>query len=233
MRERKVKRWAVISLVCICVIGGIIVHKINEPKNLFEEIYNAEMHAAKTRQQTPLSNTEYFHAAPANNRKLSIDKRAEVSIKELPKDNAPFVIEVRRKEYVDKKGFWSADVLTVKSVSIKSRFEYYGVDIELEYEYWFPSEGRGPDTPEEKDRRKEPELSIAYSGSVAGEKLQEFEEFAAFGITPLGLRARIEEDLAEIHNYWVDNYPHSKFKRDEVGDYQIGGKTKFSLSVVE
>jgi hypothetical protein len=73
-------------------------------------------------------------------------------------------------------------------------------------------------------------LSISYSGSVDGSKLKEFEEFAAFGITPLGLRARIEEDLAGIHNYWVDNYPHSKFKRDEVGDYQIGGKTKFSLS---
>jgi hypothetical protein len=194
--------------VCICVIGGIIVHKINEPKNFFEEIYNAEMYAAERRQQTPLSNTEYFHATPANNSEYSVNKLTEVSIKELPKDNAPFTLEVKRKEYVDKKGFWSAaDVLTLRSVTIKSKLE--------------------------ADSQSEAELSISYAGSVDGRKLKEFEDFAAFGITPLGLRARIEEDLAGIHNYWVDNYPHSRFKRDEVGDYQIGGKTRFYLTVTK
>jgi hypothetical protein len=181
---------------------------MNEPKNLFEEIYNAEMHAAKTRQQTPLSNTEYFHAAPANNRKLSIDKRAEVSIKELPKDNAPFVIEVRRKEYVDKKGFWSADVLTVKNVTIKSKFEYQWVDIELEYLYQLPSEGKYGDI--EADSRSEPKLSISYSGSVDGRKLKSYKEFESFGVA--------QDELIK-HNYWVDNYPHSRFKPVEVGAY--------------
>jgi len=125
---------------------------------------------------------------------------------------------------VDKKGFWSADVLTVKYVTIKSKFEYQGVDIEL---------NRGPETPEDKYRRKEPKLSISYAGSVDGRRLKEFEEFAAFGITPLGLRARIEEDLAGIHNYWVDNYSHSRFKHGEVEDYKIGGKTRFYLTVRE
>jgi hypothetical protein len=60
-----------------------------------------------------------------------------------------------------------------------------------------------------------------------------FEEFAAFGITPLGLRARIEEDLAGIYNYEVDSYPHSRFNHGEVEDYKIGGKTKCSLTVQE
>jgi len=124
MQRSKVIRWALIFLVCICVIGGIIVHKINEPKNFFEEIYNAEMYAAERRQQTPLSNTEYFHATPANNSEYSVNKLTEVSIKELPKDNAPFTLEVKRKEYVDKKGFWSAaDVLTLRSVTIKSKLK--------------------------------------------------------------------------------------------------------------
>jgi hypothetical protein len=209
----------------------IIAYKNNQPKNIFEEIYNAEMHAAETRQQTPLSNTEYFHAVPANNRNDSIGKRSKVSVKESPKDNSPFTIEANRTRDVKRRSLWNADVLTVKNVTVKSKFEYHGVDIELDYFYLLSRDGKTPENPE--GIHTEHKLSIAYSGSVAGEKLQEFEEFAAFGITPLGLRARIEENLAGIHNYWVDNYSHSRFKHGEVEDYKIGGKTRFYLTVRE
>jgi len=42
------RKTLLLLLVVICIISGIIVYKNNQPKNVFEEIYEAEMSAAET-----------------------------------------------------------------------------------------------------------------------------------------------------------------------------------------
>jgi cytochrome c-type biogenesis protein CcmE len=60
MMKRERRRVVLTSLLVICIIGAIIVYKVREPKNLFEEIYAAEIHAARTRKPTPLIVSIHF-----------------------------------------------------------------------------------------------------------------------------------------------------------------------------
>jgi len=87
------RKTLLLLLVVICIISGIIAYKNNQPKNVFEEIFYAEMDAAQvndkldqvqkkidsatsktlkknvssgTKRNTPLSNTEYFDVSVAN-----------------------------------------------------------------------------------------------------------------------------------------------------------------------
>jgi len=218
-----------LSVVCvIVVVTVVIVNKKAAPQNLFEEIYEAEMHAARTRQQTVLSDTEYFHRAAANDGDSSIDKRLKVTVKESPKETSPYSIAAMRNEHLDKTGIGVTSRLIVKSVEIKSRFEFHGVDIELEYLYIISREGTSSENPNEP--LTQAELIMRYSGSVAGRKIETYEAFESFGIPEVELKQRAVAELAEVHNYWVDNYRDSRLKRDEVDAYnKIVGEVEFKF----
>jgi hypothetical protein len=41
------RKTLLLLIVVICIISGIIVYKNNQPKNVFEEIFYAEMDAAQ------------------------------------------------------------------------------------------------------------------------------------------------------------------------------------------
>jgi hypothetical protein len=69
--------------------------------------------------------------------------------------------------------------------------------------------------------QKEEGLYISVRGSIAGHELTTLEDFADYGLTESELKDKAQQDLDYILNYWVDNYPDSKFKHDEFGAYEI------------
>jgi len=64
------------------------------------------------------------------------------------------------------------------------------------------------------------------TGIIAERRLTGYEDFASYGISEAVLKERAKKDLAHILNYWVDNYPASKFKHDDFGVYEIVGSNR-------
>jgi hypothetical protein len=86
------RKTLVLCLLSICLISGVIVYKNNQPKNIFEEIYHAEMHAAWWKENTPLSNTEYFKYAVAGYIEYSEGKLTSSTAKEVQKDDSLYTL---------------------------------------------------------------------------------------------------------------------------------------------
>jgi hypothetical protein len=237
------KKAVLLSLVVVCVIGAItalVVNKREEPRNVFEEMYYAEMDVAEmnsklaegqTKQKTPLSNTEYFDEVDAEYIDYSYRDLRSLSVKESPKEESPYALKI---EYVTHRNTESpfsmpGDVeytLKQKIVQIDSEFFYHGVKIELKYRYIVFREGRYDSV--YKVYAEEEGLYTYYSGSIAGKELTSIEEFSSVGISEEELSSQLQQNLDKILNYWVDNYPNSKFKGNDFGMYDFGGKTQFS-----
>jgi hypothetical protein len=229
------KKGILLLLVLVCIVSGItvMVYKINEVKhtrhviaNIFEEIYIAEMNALEQRGSTPLSDTEYFYAAMATDSGYNDGKFKEVIVKESPKDNALFELDITYMEYIDKSALLIGESIKSIFMNIISTFVYHGVEIKISYGFSLFSKDTSSLS---DDFVSEGTLWISYTGSVDGRKLQNLAEFATFGISEAGLKERTKENLASIHNYWVDNYEHSKLQRVEAKDYHIGGGIRFDM----
>jgi len=208
-----------ILFVFICVVGAIIAYNWKEPKNVFEEIYAAEMHAAKYKQYTPLSNTEYFDEAIADYVDYNAKRLKSTTVKESPKDTSQYSLGVEFLNHLGEKSpLGRAPGLRQKSVDIKSRFVYHDIDIKVYYLYILSNEG---DAESLKKYVRDEGLSIYITGSFEGTKLRGYKEFASYGIVEDELDDRIKQDLSNILNYWIDNYVNSKFQRDEFGLYEV------------
>jgi hypothetical protein len=197
------KKVVLLSLVVVCVIGTItalVVNQREEPKNVFEEMYYAEMDAAKlnaslaegqTKQKTPLSNTEYFDETIA-----AIDydggESTSSTVKELPKEGSPYTLLVADLthryttppfSFPFEKGY----DLMQKIVKIENRFLYHDTDIIIEY--WYTLFSDGYDSFDKKPKKEGLSISV--------------------------------KSVINVLNYWIDNYPQSKFSRDDFGMYEI------------
>jgi len=247
MRRRKT---LILCLLSICLISGVIVYKNNQPKNIFEEIYEAEMSAAETnctidksqkkiadamsgtskeninsqtKQKTPLSNTEYFNGTDAEMNDKGGRLRIR-TVKELPKEGSPYTLTADLLTYIDTRPpFWTPfnkqyDLLQ-KSVNIGKVSLYRDVELEMQYQYVSLREGEFEG--EFSTFQKGEGLYISVRGSIAGHKLTNLEDFADYGLTESELKDKAQQDLDYILNYWVENYPHSKFKHNDFGMFEI------------
>jgi len=220
------RRGIFLSFVIICIIGAITVHITNEPKNVFEEMYAAEMYAARWRKKTPLSGTEYFKEREAETERQD-ENFTTVTVKEVSKEHSPYTLEA---EYLRHKEFghisWSAlDInhnLIQKILKIESRVTYQNVDINIQYRYILSTEG---DFETFLEFEREKGLYIYVMSPIDGMKITGNKGFSVYDIPKSGLREKIEQDLNDILNYWVDNYADTKFKHDDFGAYEI---VKFS-----
>jgi hypothetical protein len=233
------KKAVSLSLVVVCVIGAItalVVNQREEPKNVFEEMYYAEMDAAEmnsklaegqTKQKTPLSNTEYFDEVSAEYLDYRAKEFKEVTVKEAPKEASPFTFSAVNPIHMHPKSPFGQDPrLTQKIVKIESKFLYSDVNIEMNYGYLLFSEGTlEPLYGFSLDKG----LHISFVGTVEGNELNSFEDFQTIGVSETELKERITQDLEHILNYWVDNYRESKFKHGEFGEYEIVGSSRFSM----
>jgi len=231
MRRKKMMLTCVVFLLAIGAITSIIIYNINEPKNVFEEIYYAEMDAAKSKKktQTPLSNTAYFKETTA---KIDFKERnpQTLSVKELPKNTSPYTLCVEDLTYLNTTSlFWMPGIkdyeLLEKSVNITSKFVYHAVEFNIKYHYLLFSDGESDSYyafPQEKG------LYVSVTGSGKGRELITYEDFLAYGIEETELKDRIQEDIGHLLAYWVENYPNSKFSNDKVGGYEIINKKYFS-----
>jgi hypothetical protein len=204
---------------------------MNKPKNVFEEIYAAEMSAAEQHQNTPLSNTDYFRVS-ASDYKTYRGRTLETSTaKEGSKDTSPFTIAA---EYTTNKDtgypFWTPFNreynLIQKLVQIDSEFLYRGLNIEIQYRYIVLKDGGYEGIFEEF--AEEEGFYVYYSGAITGDESISVDDFLAFGISESELEAQIEKNLDNILNYWVDNYSKSKFKHNDFGVYYFDGNRRFS-----
>jgi len=212
------KKVGVLIFLVICLIGGVItIYKMNEPKNVFEEIYVAEMSAAEQHQNTPLSNTEYFHEAVAVSTDYTGNEFTNLDVKETPKESSPYKLSVAYlTDWGPKSPVWGGNDLIKKSVKIESVFLYHNVEVEIEYQYILYN-GRVFERFTDKEG-----LYISVRGAIPDRKLIGFQDFYTYyGIPEDELGAQVEQNINHILNYWVDNYPESKFKRDDFGTYEI------------
>jgi len=218
------RRGIFLSLVIICTIGAITVHITNEPKNVFEEMYVAEMYAAKYKQWTPLSHTEYFNEAIGAYTEYQSKKVKSSTFTETPKDTSPYKLEAEDKTLRDTKSLFCVPFdkscgIRQKRIRIDSTFLYRDVKIEIQYQYILFSDGDYKDA--DYNASKEQGLYIYFSGIVGENRLGDTKDFSTYGIQEGELRERIEEDLSNILNYWVDNYADTKFKHDDFGAYEV------------
>jgi hypothetical protein len=152
----------------------IIAYKNNQPKNIFEEIYNAEMHAAWWKENTPLSNTEYFNGAVGTVEATDFGgtRHKSLTVKESEQKSSPYMLEVQHQTH--KNNPWGSE-LKQKKVNIKSRFVYRNVDLKIYYQYVFAIEG----SPEAfSDFAKEEGLAIYITGFVKGDILRGYKDFS-------------------------------------------------------
>jgi len=217
-----------LSLSLICIIGTItaiiLYNGVNESKNVFEEMYYAEMNAAKLHQNTPLSNTEYFDEAPADYVKYKGGKLSTLSVKELPKDSSSYTLVAEDMVYRgDNSPFWS-EVFKQKILKIDSNFLYRDIIINMQYWYILCNQDNFQGTFYEslKDRG----LYVSITAVVNGRRETSLEEFSTYGIKENELSYQITQDLETILKYWVDNYPASKFNTDYFGEYEIVGPNR-------
>jgi len=223
MRRKKMMLTCVVFLLAIGAITSIIIYKINEPKNVFEEIYYVEMDAAKSKRYTPLSNTEYFNASASTITDYKKGAFTTETVEEVAKDNAPYTLLVQDVIYMNTTTlFWLPGVkeydLMQKIVKLEHRFLDHGIDIKIEYRYLLFSDGtvRAPLYDDSKEG-----LSIQVTGSIEGNNLTTFQEFNVYGIEENRLKDKIDQGLKYFLNYWVDNYAKSKFNHDDFGLYEI------------
>jgi hypothetical protein len=207
-------------LAVIFIIGGVTIHKLNEPKHVFEEIYKAEMHAANYKQHTPLSNTEYFKEQVAEYLNYDGGKLKTATVKESPKEDSIYTVEVKHSTRMG--DGWSAQ--KQKIVDIDSMFRFRDIDINTHYHYILSSKGSAQGTL--FDELMVEGLYVSFANSVSGRRISKYEDFFIYyGITEAELREQIDVNLRHILNYWVDNYADTKFKHDDFGAYEI---VKFS-----
>jgi hypothetical protein len=171
-----------------------MIYRKNEPKNIFEEIYEAEMSAAETnctienvnsqtKQKTPLSNTDYFNGTEAemNDKGGGLRIRA---VKESPKEGSPYTLITESVTYIRTKSvfgnlFGKVD-LTQNNVEIGIVSSYRGVELEIYYRYLLSSDGDS-----ENDFSNIPQnegLYISITGSSEERILTNLEGFSAYGI---------------------------------------------------
>jgi len=217
------KRILLSGMSIIFIIGAITIYKINEQTNVFKEMYHAERNAANSRQNTPLSGTKFFLEIPGRIKEddfvFDISSASEYarysSIATAPEDYA--LIYLRANNKTDEgigKLFGGGIRLREKSVEIGSVFLYRDIQVKIQYVYVLSSRGNSPSL-------KEKGLNISITGYTPGRSLNTFDDFLDYGIQESELKARIDEDLQMMLNYWVDNYPKSKFKHDDFGSFEI------------
>jgi len=229
MRRKKV---VLLCLVVVCMIGAIItiiVNKKEEPKNVFEEMYAAEMEAAEknaklaegqAKLHTPLSNTEYFEAAVAEYIDYHGTDDTSSRVKELPRESSPYTISVGEFIHMGEKSPMGRNINSIKKiVSINSSFFYQHVNIEIHYQYVVSSEGKVKKSV--KEYEMEDGLYISVKTTIDNRRIFGYEDLSAYGLEEDDLRIQVERNLNHILNYWVDNYPESKFKHDDFGTYEI------------
>jgi len=187
-------------------------------------IYAAEMSAAEKKENTPLSNTNYFNASIADYIEYNDRDLTSLTVKESPKENSPYVIEA---DYVthrkDNAPFWMPGDkeydLIRKTVKIETKVWHHDIEIKIHHQYIVFREGKYKGA--FREFGKEAGLYIYYSASNAGKELTSFEDFSSLGISEAELREQSEEELNKIFHYWVDNYSESKFKNNDFGEYVI------------
>jgi len=223
------KKIMLLSLGLISIIGTTIViilyDATHESKNVFEEIYVAEMGAATNKQHTPLSNTEYFQDSVAE----KIDyRRGNINssiIKEVKTEKSPYMLSVESRMQIGDYNPLGRNVLEQKIMDIESDLSYRNIEIKFKYHYIISSDGDSDNeffaTPHEVG------LYISIVGDIDGKELKNVHDFIAYGISESELREQSEKELKNILNYWVDTYSKSKFKHDDFGQYDIVDKIRF------
>jgi hypothetical protein len=221
------KKVILLSLVVVCVIGTItalVVNQREEPRNVFEEMYYAEMDAAEmnsklaegqTKQKTPLSNTEYFDETIAA---IDYDGGESTSsiVREVPKEDSRYDLLALYFTIMGEKSPMGRGPDEVKKiVRIENWFWYQDVKIEIEYHYVLFN-GRGFKRYFDKEG-----LSISVGSVINGRNVYGYQDLSSYGIQEDELRKQVEENLTNMLNYWVDNYPQSKFNGDDFGMYEI------------
>jgi len=217
-----------LSLAVLCVISAITAYTLyklsntSEPKNVFEEMYYAEMGAAEKQQATPLSNTEYFSETTAEYIEYQGKDFTTSTVKEMAKEASPYMLSV---EYItlmaEKSPMGSGADEVKRKVNIKNNLWYREVKVEIEYQYILFN-GRGYNR-----FSNEEGLYISFTAFVEGRRETRLEKFPTYGILEEDVKERIKKDLYHILNYWVDNYPDSKFKHDDFGVYEIVGSNRY------
>jgi len=100
------------------------------------------------------------------------------------------------------------------------------VNIKFKYQYILSSDGDSENNfsyiPHDEG------LYVSITGFIEGRELMNVKDFASYGISETYLKEQSEQQLQNLLNYWVDNYPDSKFKHDEFGTYEIVDKIRFS-----
>jgi len=195
------KKAVLLSLVVVCVIGAItaiVVNQREEPRNVFEEMYYAEMDVAEmnsklaegqTKHKTPLSNTEYFDETIAA---IDYDGGESTSsiVREMPKEDSQYNLLAL---YVTIKGEKSpmggGPDEVKKIVRIENCFWYQDVKIEIEYRYVLFN-GRGFKRYFDKEG-----LNISVIGSIPGRLFLGYEKLSAYGIQEDELRKQVEANL--------------------------------------
>jgi len=166
------------------------------------------MDAAKYKQHTPLSNTEYFNEAVAEYIKYEGGGINSLSVQESPKDISQYTISA---EYITLKGD-PASVLTQKRIEITSEFRLTSdvpiktnehkvnypekvtgnlgdnQDVVVEIKYWYVPFSQGDVQGTVYEGPKETGLFIYFSGSIGTNKLRECKDFVAYGIIRINVK---------------------------------------------
>lgn len=193
-----------LSVFVIYAVVAVIVYVTKSPENnVFREIYYAEMNAAEKYQNTPLSGTEYFEET-----KAEIVYRGFYTIYEIAKDDSPYVLSILFDKLKDDIG--QDD--TSKYVVFDITFSYKDLNLHGSYIYQFAD-------------KNVLEGVYVLVGSVEEKRnftLKAFTEYFNYGIAEEEeLKDKLKSELETFLNYWVDNYPKTKFKNDNFGSYEI------------
>lgn len=209
------KKNLIFLLVIVVGITITTLGKTTVPKNIFEELYEVELHKADKQENVVLSGTEYFKVEKA------IVKRQESGsfiLKETPVLQSPYSLQIGKN--VDGGGLHRQES---KNVVIGISYVFQTINFSVQYRYLFDGGGGDPVVSGEG-------LHIEWKASKNNDELssrdlllkeKNYEEtLQKWGVTVPEIESETKKELQLFFEMWLNAYPKSRFSKHDLGEYE-------------